>query len=364
MTAGTPAAVGGRVSVIDLGSNAVRLAVLERTRDGLLDLAHWERRGVRLIEGMDGCGGFLQPVPMARTVAALADLVASSRALGLEPVAVATSAVRDARNQAEFVGCAQTSAGVRLRVLSGEEEAYYAYLAVAASLPLADALIVEVGGGSVQLIEMVGRAFARWSSLPLGAVRMIERHPMGDPPRPDQLAALRGALEEGLAPLAGWSTLSRAETRSPVALVGIGGAVRDATRLHLAGVGAASRETAAAGDTREEMSERGAPDIRAPGPLDAHDRPTSALLAAHDPPLPHGYPLPRDALAGIREWLVSLDLAERIECAGLPPDRADVIVAAVELLDVLADRTRCASIVTSLYGIREGIAYESLGVSV
>ncbi len=301
-----------RVAVIDLGSNAVRLAVFEHQADESLLLSHWERRPVRLIEGLDRGGGRLGSGPAARAVAALAELATLSRELGLEPMAVTTSAVREAANQDEFLRQVKTASGLRLRVLTAAEEAFYAYLAVTRSLGLGCGLIVEVGGGSVQLVAAAEGRLVRWDSLPLGAVRMVERRPLGDPPGPGELAELREALVAGLAPVASWLMAGCGQQ-----LVGISGALRDLARLRAA-------------DGRE---------------------------------LRHGDVIGAAEYRALANRLVSWTVAERIALAGMAPDRADVVVPALELFDVLLAQTGADEIIVSLYGIREGIAYESLANS-
>ncbi len=305
-----------RIAVLDLGSNAARLAVFEMTAGGGLSQLHWERRPARLAEGQSGSGGRLAAQAMARAIDALRELAAVSRGLGLEPIAVTTSAVRDAENGEDFVWQVRSSLGLQLRVLSTREEAYYSYLAVTKSLGLTEGLIVEVGGGSAQFMAVAGGRLERWASLPLGAVRMLQQWPLGDPPRAEERQALRTALAVRLAPIAEWA-LATAGGQPVGQLVGISGALRDLVCL---------------------SATEGAP----PGRL-------SSLPAAQY----------RDLLEQVAAWTI----AERIAQAGMEPHRADLVVPALELFRLVLDRTGYPAITVSRVGIREGLAYEFFGAS-
>src|SRR2546423_1020212 len=147
------------------------------------------------------------------------------RASGLaveDVLAVATSAIRDATNREEFLGRAVEVSGLPVRVLSREEEARYGYLAAVNSTTLVDGAMLDLGGGSVQLVGVAGRAARELGSWPLGAVRMTERFlPGEDPATKKQLKALRAHVRETLAEGAGWLPATGER------LVGIGGTVRN-----------------------------------------------------------------------------------------------------------------------------------------
>jgi exopolyphosphatase/guanosine-5'-triphosphate,3'-diphosphate pyrophosphatase len=251
---------------------------------------------------------------MRRTVAALREFANHSRSLGLEPVAVATSAVRDARNRDDFLATVTDETGLSLRFLSVDEEARYAYLAAVNTLPLTDGLIVEIGGGSVQLTRVRGGRFEGSTSAPLGAVRASERFPLSDPPRPSELARMRSGLTVELEYL-GWSGPSPGGD-----LVGVSGTVKSLGRMH-----------------RHEAARKGEP--------------------------LHGYRVPGVAVGDIVGRLAALTVAERREVPGMDPDRADVILAGLVLLDQLLERGAVDAVTVCRYGIREGLAYEVLSTA-
>lgn len=301
-----------RVAVIDVGSNALRLAVFARTTDGGLCNVYWQRHPTRLIAGLGTRFGVLDSVAMEDAIDAIRGMAATCRSLGLEPIAVATSAVRDAANREEFVQRVAATSGVSLQVLSDREEAGYAFLAVVRSLEVQDGLIVEVGGGSAQFIAVANRQLGAWASLPIGAVRLAERFPLSDPPTTSERAAVRQALALSLKAIDPWLTRL---TETGSRLVAISGAIRDLVRLH---------------SGRRSM----------------------------DKSVGHGYLLPVSAFRLLAQGLASWTIADRVSRAGIEPDRADILVPALELLDVLVERLRCSAITASLYGIREGIAYQ------
>jgi exopolyphosphatase / guanosine-5'-triphosphate,3'-diphosphate pyrophosphatase len=213
---------GERLAVIDLGSNSFRLVVF------LASKGWWRRtdeiyEAVRIGEGL-AASGRLGAEPMRRALATLEVFDHFCRAAGLHRDAVdavATSAIRDAENAAEFLKPARRRTGLPIRVLSREQEALYGYLAAVNSTTLTDGCVLDLGGGSLQLVRVVDRQALELGSWRLGAVRMTERFLPGEgPAKRRQIEALREHVAGELAQ-AGW--LSRAGSR----LVGIGGTVRN-----------------------------------------------------------------------------------------------------------------------------------------
>ncbi|MFL5804392.1 MAG: Ppx/GppA phosphatase family protein, partial [Roseiflexaceae bacterium] len=166
-----------RIGVIDLGSNTTRLMVMGYTPHHSFKLLDEVRETVRLAEGLDD-DGRLKPAPMERGIEAMKLFHSFCRAAGVQRIVpVATSAVRDAINQAEFLLRVERESGLKLRVLSTEEEAYYGYLGAANALDLRDAFLIDIGGGSTELVIGVpGEDPSFHVSMQAGAVRQTERH--------------------------------------------------------------------------------------------------------------------------------------------------------------------------------------------
>ncbi len=268
-----------RVGAVDIGTNSTRLLVADVEERRLADVER-ETRVTRLGEGVDGRRRLL-PVPIARVRNVLTDYRRTLEQLGAErTLAIATSAIRDAENGEAFLGEVEWSYGFETRLLSGHDEALMVFRGVTTDRPLEEGtVIVDVGGGSTELVAG-GPDGVRWhDSLDIGSVRLTERFLPSDPPRESELEACAAATRALLA------------ERVP-------DDVRAATR---AGIGVAGTVTSLA--------------ALALG-LDEYDRDRV-----------HGFELTAAALDEQLERLASVPLAERRELRPLDPDRAPVIVA-------------------------------------
>ena len=212
--------------MIDLGSNSFRLVVF------MAGEGWWRRTDeiyepVRIGQGLAGSGR-LGDEPMARALATVDVFSHFCKASGLQGDAVdavATSAIRDAENASAFLAEAHARTGLPIRVLSREEEARYAYLAAVNSTSLGDGCVLDLGGGSLQLVRVDGRLERESASWPLGSVRMTERFlPVNGPAKRRQIEELREHVAGSLAQ-ARW--LAAGETAHGGRLVGIGGTVRN-----------------------------------------------------------------------------------------------------------------------------------------
>jgi exopolyphosphatase/guanosine-5'-triphosphate,3'-diphosphate pyrophosphatase len=187
------------VASVDLGTNSTRLLVADVDDGHIADVAR-ETRVTRLGEGVDERRRLL-PLPITRVRNTLTDYRRAAEQLGAErTLAVATSAIRDADNGEAFLGEVEWSYGFATRLLSGHDEALLIYRGVTAARPAEQGtLIVDVGGGSTELIA-VGPDGVRWhDSLDIGSVRLTERFLHGDPPTEEELAACAAAVQALLA---------------------------------------------------------------------------------------------------------------------------------------------------------------------
>ncbi|HSD76925.1 MAG TPA: Ppx/GppA phosphatase family protein [Solirubrobacteraceae bacterium] len=301
-----------RLAVIDLGSNSFRLVVFAAAG------AWWRRtdevyEAVRIGEGL-AATGLLGDAGMWRAQATMDVFAHFCAAGGLLPEdvdAVATSAIRDARNAPEFLERAQATSGLRVRVLSREEEARYGYLAAVNSTTLSDGAVVDLGGGSMQLVRVGARGARELQSWPLGAVRMTERFLSGDgPAKPKQLKALRAHVAQELQ-AAPW--LESAGDR----LVGIGGTVRNL---------AAAAQRAAA------IPEFGV----------------------------QGHRIEAAALDELVERLAELPPTERGSVPGIKPSRGDLILAGAVVLQAVLLAGGFDALEATEAGLREGVFFERL----
>jgi exopolyphosphatase / guanosine-5'-triphosphate,3'-diphosphate pyrophosphatase len=271
-----------RVAVIDVGTNSTRLLVADVDGGRVSPL---ERRSTvtRLGRGVD-LSGHLASEAIEDVCAAIGGYVGIFEELGAEVVEViATSAVRDADNGGAFIAELRERFALSARVLDGEEEARSTYLgATSEALPSEPTLVVDIGGGSTELIVGSGAEISFHDSLQAGVVRHSERHIASDPPAASELEALaadiRGLIEESVG--------AGVEARHGIAVAG--------TPTSLAAI---------------EME-----------------------LEPYDSARVHGHLLALPSIQRMLSRLASAPLAERMEIPGMHPDRAPTIVAGVVIL--------------------------------
>jgi exopolyphosphatase / guanosine-5'-triphosphate,3'-diphosphate pyrophosphatase len=301
-----------RVAIVDVGSNTAKLVDYAYEVGRSFRQVDELRSAVRLSEGM-AADGLLQREPFERGVSALRTFASYCRAAAVDDVVVtATSAVRAAANGGDFVQAVRRDTGIGVRVLSGEEEARCGALAVANAFALSDAVVVDLGGGSVQLSRLVQRRYAAGASWPLGAVRATELYLRGDPPRVKSVRSLAEATRNAVEP---W--LARHGGPGPLPLVGIGGTIRNLANI--------------------DQARRGYP---------------LNLL--------HGYRLERAAVDALADELVGLDAARRGELPGLNRDRADIIAAGAVVVAAVMAAAGADAVTVSGQGLREGLLYPFL----
>lgn len=176
-----PTDTRNRVAVIDCGTNSIRLLISDIVGENKTDVVR-EMRIVRLGQDVDKTG-HLADEAIIRTLTATREFAALITTLGADRIRFcATSAARDADNAEEFSDAIEGIIGVRPVVLTGEEEAKASFLGAAGDLPVVRTLVVDIGGGSTELIVGTGD-HVEWSvSLNIGSVRMTERYLSSDPP--------------------------------------------------------------------------------------------------------------------------------------------------------------------------------------
>lgn len=296
-----------RTAVIDMGSNSWRLVVYGWQPGGWWKLVDEIREAVRVGERM-GEELTLKPEPMERALQAAAVFASFCRSSGVGDVhAVATSAIRDAVNRDELLDTIRDRTGLHVRVLSGEEEARYGWLAVANSTTLADGFGLDVGGGSIQVMRLQRRQLADAVSLPLGAVRVTEAFLPGEEAKRKQVDALREHVGAELEQL-GWLS---------------GGG-------RLAGIGGTIRNLAAAAQKR-------------------HDHPGTGV---------QGYVLSRAALDDLVDELSSRPVGKRAALPGIKADRGDVILGGALVVQTVMEVGDFDGIELTRFGLREGVFLE------
>ena len=288
-------------ALIELGSNATRLLLAEVAIGAGYRVIRQKRVQTRLASGPDSR---LSGRAIRNTLAAVRGFVRSlPRGNGLTALAVATAAVRDAENRAELLDPLIHEYGLNVVVLSPHDEACLGALAALHTLPVCDGLIFDLGGGSLQLASVWEGRVGETLSLPLGAVRMTDRFLHSDPPSSQELASLRAEVR---------GQLQRAILVLPShgSLVGIGGTVRALANLRLA--------------TRADEAAR------------------------------HGLHVRQRDIVTLRARLEALPLCERQRVPGIRPERADIIVAGIVVVEELLRASGQPGLTVSTFGVRDG----------
>lgn len=235
-----------RVAAVDCGTNSIRLLVADVEAGGRLLDVHREMRVVRLGQGVDATGR-LAPEAIERTRVALADYADVISSTGADQVRmVATSATRDAANREDFFTMVRSVLGVDAEVISGDEEARLSFAGAVGELDPAQGpfLVVDLGGGSTELVLGDADGVAAAFSADIGCVRLTERSLGGDPPSEPEVAAARAVAADVLAAAFAAVPVERARTWvgvagtfTTLAAVAMGLDEYDPERIHLARVG-------------------------------------------------------------------------------------------------------------------------------
>jgi exopolyphosphatase/guanosine-5'-triphosphate,3'-diphosphate pyrophosphatase len=309
-----------RVAALDCGTHSIRLLVANVV-DGRLDEVTREMRIVRLGQGVDTTGR-LHPEALDRARVALTEYAEELRRLGVDQTrAVATSALRDASNAAAFVEVMAETVGVTPEVISGEEEARLSFTGAVRELVRGPAeavaappfLVVDIGGGSTELVLGDEAAVKAARSVDVGCVRITERHFADDPPTPSQIRAAEDDIVAAVAEARATVPVEEAET-----LVGLAGSVTTVTALALG-------------------------------------------LPAYQRDAIHHARVSRAQVAEVSQWLLRATKAEREAVPVIHSGRVPVIAAGALVLRIIMEQVGAESVLASEHDILDGIAWSVVG---
>ena len=298
-----------RVAVVDIGTNSTRLLVADVDGHGTVTELDRRTRVTRLGDGVDATG-VLAPEAIDRVLATLDEYSAAAERLGAQArPAVLTSAVRDAANGPEFVATVEARYGLEARAIEGSEEARLSYLgATSGRRPQGSVLVIDVGGGSTELVLGRGSDVEFAVSMQVGVVRQTERHLHADPPECDELdrlgAEVRAVIER---------SVPEPRRRRPELAIAVAGTATSCAAIDQA-------------------------------------------LDPYDPARVHGYRLALPTLRLLLARLASLDLQARRRVRGLHPDRAPTIVAGVAILIRVLEAFHLEAFEVSEHDILHGVA--------
>jgi exopolyphosphatase/guanosine-5'-triphosphate,3'-diphosphate pyrophosphatase len=300
-----------RIAAIDVGTNSIHMIVAELQRRGYR-VVDKEKEMVQLgLSSLDGAP--LSEDAINRGVAALTHMAEVARGWEVEDIiAVATSAVREAPNRREFLRRVKENAGIKVRVISGEEEADYIYRAIRSAIDLGGgtSLCVDVGGGSVEFIIATASEIYFTASEPLGSLRLAQRFHLQDAATAHDIEACRRFVAGHLR-----------KVQKEVRLIGIDQCIGTSGT------------------------------IQALASLIAPDAGPSVVRT-----------LTRQALNDLLIRLIGTTLRERIERFGLEERRASTILAGAAVLIAIMETLRIDSLLACPAAIREGIIEAQIGV--
>jgi exopolyphosphatase/guanosine-5'-triphosphate,3'-diphosphate pyrophosphatase len=295
------------IGIIDLGSNSARIVILKYRAGYAYHIDSEIREIVRLRQGMTAKG--LSTAAMDRAFHTLRLFKHFADAVKADTIiATATSAVREAGNGATFLKRVEHEIGLKLRILSGEEEAYYGAIGVLNAITMDEGVVLDIGGGSAQLSRVSTGQWERGQALTLGALALTERFVRSDPINRKEVKKIQSEIHTQLDSLP-WLK------KSEGLLVGLGGTIRNLAQI--------------------EAYRTGYPLHRI-----------------------GGFQLRRPVVDDLVETLITLPVNQRQQIQGLKSDRADIILAGALVLQAVMTKYEFPALIVSPNGLREGLFFE------
>jgi len=304
-----------RIAVVDIGTNSTRLLLADVAADSSITELARRSEVTRLGVGVDS-SGVLSEEAMARVFATLDDYSAMIEELGGadQRRAVLTSATRDAANGGEFTQQVAERYQLDARAIPGEQEAQLSFLGATSGRDPDDGsqiVVVDIGGGSTELIIGHGRTVGFHVSTQLGVVRQSERHIVHDPPTTAEIDELNSEIDEVLA-----AGVPQAEREHVTTIIAVAGTATSMAAIDLE-------------------------------------------LEPYDPEAVHGYRVSLERCREIAARMASMPEAERREVAGLHPDRAPTILAGTQILVRVIEAFGLDEVEVSEHDILYGVALDA-----
>jgi exopolyphosphatase/guanosine-5'-triphosphate,3'-diphosphate pyrophosphatase len=332
------------IAVADLGSNSARLVLMSVYPDQSFKLADEIRESLRLAEHLDEDGN-LSPEIMDRATETGRVFARFCRARNVkEIVATATSAVREAKNGKDLVRRLFEETGVEYAILSGEEEAYFGYLGVVNSLSLTDGLIVDIGGGSAEIVRIANRQAVELTSLPLGAITLTQKFLSPDALSTGELEKLEEYIARAFRSVPWLESVYEPSSRSAK-----GGSA-----------GKAPRRLKESKNGKKLRSLGSSPTLVGLGGTIRNVGKIYKRKVHYPLDLLHGLSVPLEAVEEIYNELRGMTLSQRKEVPGLSQSRADIFVGGMATLLGLARAVEAQELIVSGRGLRDGLFYHQL----
>ncbi len=298
-----------KIGIIDLGSNSARLVIVNLFEEGYFMVEDELKENVRLGQDMEK-DGFLKPQRVTETIKTLKMFRKLCDASGVTRIiAVATAAVRRAKNQRSFLDEIQANCGIKIRVLSAEEEAVLVYRGVINTMDIPKGIILEIGGGSTKIVYYNRRNMLNYATLPFGAVTLTGMF-SGEGLRPEEVCTkIEEYVTEQLKEI---SWLS--EVDHDVQMIGVGGSFRNLFKI-------------------SKM---------------VHKYPLDTV---------HNYNMAVEDFSPVYDMIKVLDLDKKKKIKGLSTERADILPAALATIKSFVSFMNVSNFTFSGAGLREGIMF-------
>ena len=298
-----------KIGIIDLGSNSARLVIVNLFAEGYFMVVDELKESVRLGQDMER-DGFLKPQRVAETIKTLKMFRRLCDASGVSRIiAVATAAVRRAKNQRSFLDEIQASCGIKIRVLTAEEEAVYVYRGVINTMDVPKGIILEIGGGSTKIVYYNRRNILNYTTMPFGAVTLTGLF-ADDGLKPEQQAKkIEEFFTEQLKQIE-WIN----EVDPDVQMIGVGGSFRNLFKINKI----------------------------------VHKYPLDSV---------HNYTMSVEDFESVYDMLKVLDLDKKKKIKGLSAERADILPAALAIVKSFVSFFKFEKFTMSGAGLREGIMF-------
>ena len=298
-----------KIGIIDLGSNSARLVIVELFGEGHFMVVDELKESVRLGQDMER-DGFLKPTRVAETIRTLKMFKKLADASRVDRIiAVATAAVRRAKNQRSFLDEIQATCGIKVKVLSEEEEATLVYRGVINSMDIPKGIILEIGGGSTKIVYYNRRNMLNYVTLPFGAVTLTDLFKDDGLSPAEQAAKVEEFFTEQLSAIE-WLK----EVDPEVQMIGVGGSFRNIFKI-------------------------------------------SKLVRKYPLDTVHNYNLPVEDFVSIYDMIKVLDLDKKKKIKGLSTARADILPAALAVVKAFTSYMKFESFTIGGSGLREGIMF-------
>lgn len=298
-----------RIAIIDLGSNTARLLLVDVKENGHFQIIDQLKEAPRLGEGMEK-DGFLKPARVQETIKTLKMFRKLCDVNGIERIiAVATAAVRRAKNQRSFLDEVCATCGIKLRVLSAEEEAMYVYRGVINTMDIPKGIILEIGGGSTKIVYYNRRNLLNFATLPFGAITLTELFAEEGLTPQQQSEKIEEFFIEQLKSIE-WLK----EVDPEVQMIGVGGSFRNLCRM-------------------------------------------TKIMKKYPLKTIHNYVVSDTDFTHVFDLIKGLDLDRKKKIKGLSSDRADIFPSALAAISGFKKFMNLENIVISGSGLRTGVIY-------